>query len=104
MSVASSEWVQISEAPRIGLPEMLAETAWRKGDLTAIVSLDGGKWHLSIAHPTRYPTWDEIKEVRYRFLPDELYMAIILPPKREYVNVHQRGTGGPKEAVDNGAS
>lgn len=23
------------------------------------------RWHLSISHPLRYPTWDEIKEARY---------------------------------------
>jgi hypothetical protein len=54
------------------------------------------KWHLSISHryqpgnPThgRLPTWDEIKEARYTFCPDEVYMAMILPPRAEYVNVH----------------
>lgn len=59
------------------------------------------RWHLSMSHrsnqlvgtggtplPGRFPTWDEIKEARYRFCPDETYMAMILPPKSEYVNVH----------------
>ena len=46
------------------------------------------RWHLSISHPTRYPKWDEIKEARYKFLPDEVTMAQILPPRGEYVNVH----------------
>jgi hypothetical protein len=58
-------------------------------------------WHLSISHrsntivstmgrpaPGRLPTYDEIKEARYRFVPDGLYMAMILPPKDEFVNVH----------------
>lgn len=45
-------------------------------------------WHLSIAHTDRYPTWDEIADVRYALLPDEIYAAIIMPPKAEYVNVH----------------
>ena len=53
-----------------------------------LVSQDGGLWHLSISHPTRYPTYDEIKEARYKFLPDELRMAMIFPSKREFVNVH----------------
>lgn len=60
------------------------------------------RWHLSISHrsnnivlpstgkpaPGRIPTWEEIKEARYRFLPDDVYMAMILPPMSEYVNVH----------------
>lgn len=58
-------------------------------------------WHLSMSHrsssilgpmggpaPGRLPTWEELKEARYRFCPDEAYMAIILPPKAEYVNIH----------------
>jgi hypothetical protein len=58
-------------------------------------------WHLSISHrssqlvtsggnpmPGRIPTWEEICEARYRFVPDEVYMAMILPPRAEYVNVH----------------
>ena len=59
------------------------------------------RWHLSISHrtnhlvgasghplPGRIPTWDEIKEARYRFCPDAINMAMILPPKAEYVNLH----------------
>jgi hypothetical protein len=45
-------------------------------------------WHLSISHTSRIPTWDEIKEARYKFCPDEARMAMILPPKAEYVNLH----------------
>jgi hypothetical protein len=54
-------------------------------------------WHLSISHnvmfngqqrPGRYPTWDEITEARYRFVPDAVTMAMMLPPRAEYVNVH----------------
>lgn len=53
-------------------------------------------WHLSISHrtndqppqPGRYPTWDEIREARERFIPDEVTVAMFLPPKAEYVNVH----------------
>lgn len=52
-------------------------------------------WHLSISHrrteglaPGRYPTWDEIRDARDRFIPDEVTVALLLPPKAEYVNVH----------------
>jgi hypothetical protein len=37
---------------------------------------------------SRYPTWDEIKEARYKYLPAEITVALILPPLGEYVNVH----------------
>ncbi len=51
---------------------------------------DGFRWHLSISHPQRYPTWDEMKDARYRLLPDDCYMIQILPPKAQYLNVHER--------------
>ena len=45
-------------------------------------------WHLSISHATRLPTWDEIHDARYKFCPDQARMAMFLPPKAEYVNLH----------------
>lgn len=56
---------------------------------------DDFKWHLSISHktnqhePGRIPTWEEIKEARYLFCPNHVYMAMILPPMKEFVNVHR---------------
>ncbi|MBC7340918.1 MAG: hypothetical protein H5U02_00430 [Clostridia bacterium] len=62
--------------------------AYLFGECTVIVGRsEGAGWHLSISHPTRYPTWSEIRDARYRFIPDEVTMAMFLPPKREYVNV-----------------
>lgn len=55
---------------------------------TVFVAREPQGWHLSIAHSDRYPTWDEIADVRYALLPDEIHAAIILPPKAEYVNIH----------------
>lgn len=46
-------------------------------------------WHLSIAHQHRYPTWDEIADVRYELVPDDVTMAMLLPPQDEYVNAHE---------------
>lgn len=55
----------------------------------------GGRmgWHLSISHsrgdkPGRIPSWEEIKVARYRFCPNECTMAMMLPPREEYVNLH----------------
>jgi hypothetical protein len=58
-----------------------------------------GRWHLSISHnyptapgkenqPGRYPTWDEIKQARYKFLPGDVNMAIMFPPESMYYNRH----------------
>lgn len=50
---------------------------------------DGWGWHMSIAHPKRYPTWDEIAKARYDLLPDDRVFVMVLPAVRDYVNVHE---------------
>lgn len=72
------------------------------GKLSIIVSKDGGKWHISVAHRsafradgteilTRTPTWDELKWAKYRLCPEDVEMAIIFPRATSvaYVNVHE---------------
>jgi hypothetical protein len=63
---------------------------YRAGNFLAIVSQDGPdkRWHLSISHRVRYPTFDEIKAARYALVPDEVNMAMLFPPRAEYVNLH----------------
>lgn len=50
------------------------------------------RWHLSISHPRRYPTWDEIKVARYSIptVADVAFMAQLLPLVEEgqWTNVH----------------
>lgn len=48
-----------------------------------------GRWHLSASRDDRLPTWDELHDARYALLPDSATMAMILPPKSEYVNKHE---------------
>lgn len=56
--------------------------------LQVLITNENNLLHLSVSHRTRYPTWDEIKEVRYALLPDGKTFAILLPPKAQYVNLH----------------
>lgn len=46
-------------------------------------------WHLSVSHAHRYPSWDEIADVRYELVPDEVTMALLLSPPDEYINAHE---------------
>lgn len=46
-------------------------------------------WHLSISHPGRYPKWDEIFSARYALIPNEINMAMYLPRREEYINIHK---------------
>jgi hypothetical protein len=63
--------------------------AYRVGNCTIIYTIDDGRHHISIANLTRYPTWEELKFVRYALVPDEVPMGIILPSKSIYVNIHK---------------
>lgn len=58
------------------------------GPCRAIVGLEGGLWHLSISHPRRYPTWDEIREARYALCPSDINMVMHLPKVTDYINIH----------------
>ena len=63
--------------------------AWRYGRCYVIAGIEAGKWHMSISRPDKYPGWDEIREARYRFVPEEVTMAMLLPPRGQYVNLHE---------------
>lgn len=61
--------------------------------LSLIVSgakeLDGRRWlHVSLAHPHRLPTWEELKAVKDWIIGREEYAVQVLPPKSLYVNQH----------------
>ena len=75
----------------------MAEAAhYVMGNLKVVVVQEpagkGGEWlwHLSISHPKRHPTWDELKAARYWLLPEDRTFGILLPPAGEYVNVPQQ--------------
>lgn len=51
-----------------------------------LINIEAGKWHLSVntTHPIGYY---ELKEVRYKFLPNDIYVGQIFPPREEFVNI-----------------
>lgn len=61
---------------------------YRMGRCYIIVAIEDGKWHLSISTPTASPSYNEIKQARYKFIPDNVTMAQIFPPMGEFVNLH----------------
>lgn len=62
---------------------------WHFRGCFVIVSKDDGLWHLSISRKNRLPSYYELKEARYCFMPDVQYAAQIFPPVDEFINVHQ---------------
>ena len=65
----------------------MKEGLFYEKQISIIITKDAGLWHLSLSHPSRLPVWDEIKNIRYKYLPNELTFSILLPPKEEYVNL-----------------
>lgn len=43
--------------------------------------------HLSASHNHRLPTYEEMKELRYKLCGEARYMGMIFPPQEEFVNV-----------------
>lgn len=62
--------------------------AFRMGRCQILVSQQKAGWHLSVSCPDRLPTWEEMRDARYELVPDEATMALLLPPRAAYVNVH----------------
>lgn len=60
------------------------------GECTVLLSQDPytSQWHLSISHGDRDPTWEEISGARYELIPDEITMVQVLPPRKDYTNLH----------------
>jgi len=50
---------------------------------------NGKGWHISASLANRLPTYEELKEIRYRLAPGNITMAMIFPPKEEFVNLHE---------------
>src|SRR5215471_731948 len=68
---------------------------FRFGELTVLMGREpcnGGplRWHISISHRSRHPSWDEIKTVRYRLLGPDTSVAMLLPPADHYVNIERQ--------------
>lgn len=91
--VSAFEWHDMTDS--LGPQATLSRTSELIGihqemakGLRVIVSKDADRWHLSISCQRRDPLWQEIREARYQFIPDNIYMVMGLPPKDVYVNCH----------------
>ncbi len=51
---------------------------WKMDTCTVELSTEAGRLHLSIYNARRYPTLDEVKAARDKFLPKELFFAQVL--------------------------
>lgn len=67
--------------------------AMRNGLLQAVVSRDElqgeeqARWHISLAHADRVPTWEELTACGHDLRPGVPF-AVGIPPKSWWINVH----------------
>lgn len=85
--IAPPGYIEVA-VPEVTLKDSPISRAFRWGKKNIILSIADGCWHLSISTPDRLPTWEELKQARYDLVPDRVTMAMLLPPKEQYVNVH----------------
>jgi hypothetical protein len=93
MQVANDERVLAALDRDAGLENVRGFKTFVMGACTVLLARErAGKdgeflWHMSISHPERHPTWDEIKAARYWLLSNGLCFGILLPPPEYYVNI-----------------
>jgi hypothetical protein len=57
--------------------------------VSAAIERDGKTWlHVSLSRAERIPSWDDLKDVRETFIPDDLVALQVFPPPDEYVNIN----------------
>lgn len=55
---------------------------------TIFINKELGKWHLSVSL-TRTIGYYELKELRYKFMPNNMDVAQIFPKREYFVNIHE---------------
>jgi hypothetical protein len=58
--------------------------------LAAIRSRELGRWHLSVSHRDRIPTWGELGYARDTLLPADVWLMIAHPPRAYWLNYDSR--------------
>lgn len=71
----------------------LGMLTFENGELSAIVTTsverDKNVWlHVSVAHPSRLPTYVELQEVKDVFIGQNKKAIQVFPPRNEHVNLH----------------
>lgn len=60
----------------------------RTRGLLAIRAREIGRWHLSVSHRERVPTWGELGYARDALLPADVWMMVAHPPRKYWLNYH----------------
>jgi hypothetical protein len=77
------------------LPGQAAPRLFTRGELRAMLGREpcGGapedppRWHLSISHPDRVPSWEEVRDACHELRPGVTF-SIGIPPRSMWLNEH----------------
>lgn len=77
----------------LNMPDVRFQKAFRRGEVHILSTQDcTPKWgwlkHISISCEFRYPTWEEILQAKEHFFGD-IDCMMIIPKKKDYVNIHR---------------
>lgn len=61
----------------------------RSKGLCAIRAIEDGRWHLSVSHRSRIPTWGEMGDARDALIPPDVWMMVPHPPRRYWMNLNR---------------
>ena len=65
------------------------DPAWRTVMFTGEIKNDGSKWlHVSIARNGELPTWQELVDVKEKFLGPECLALQVFPPRSRWISIH----------------
>jgi hypothetical protein len=57
--------------------------------LSAAVELDQRRWlHVSVATPTKLPSWELLKEIKQIFIGRNKQAVQVMPTEERYINLH----------------
>lgn len=55
--------------------------------MDVLITIDDKKWHLSVS--AKFPLgYQQLKDVRYKFMPNDMTVAQIFPRRENFVNLH----------------
>ena len=86
-------WQEIPLAQAMGVEAAEYMSAWKHDGLMVFASAgeydDGREWlHISVSRKSRIPSYEDMTRVKRDFLGDDKKGVVVLPEKKNHVNIH----------------
>ena len=88
--IPAPKWVSRIDG-RFMVPLQCSRRVRRRSDFLLVIATDGLGWdHVSVSHPHRCPTWEEMEKVRELFFDDSETVLQFSVPRELHINNHPR--------------